>query len=141
METLETTVLSAEDRLAIHQLIAEYCVHEDSGAAKEWAALYTRDGRFISKAGKATVGRDALVAFATERWKRPEVHRWVHWVSNVTIKPIPEGAEAFSYAMVVAKAEDGTFAIVNMQAKRDTLRIEDGAWRFHVRQVERLQAG
>ncbi|BBB01349.1 hypothetical protein RVR_8718 [Actinacidiphila reveromycinica] len=140
MGTLETTVLTAEDRLAIHQLLAEYSVYEDSGAAQEWAALFTSDGRFVSKAGKETVGREALAAFATERWKRPEVRRWVHWVNNVTIKPVPEGAEAFSYAMVVEKSEDGTFSIVNVQAKRDTLRVEDGAWRFHVRRVEVLQA-
>lgn len=139
-QTVDVKALSAQDRLDIQQLMAEYSVHEDTGAAEQWAALYTRDGRFVSKAGKATIGHDALVRFAADRWEnKPWVRQWVHWVSNVTVKPVEGGAQAYSYQMTVECSADG-YKIVGISAKRDTLRIEDGRWRFHVRQVEALPA-
>ena len=35
-----------EDRDAIRDLFARYCMYVDSGASKEWAATFTEDGEF-----------------------------------------------------------------------------------------------
>jgi uncharacterized protein (TIGR02246 family) len=129
--------LTAEDRLDIHQLIAEYSHYEDNGDAASWGALYTADGRFVGSGGdKEIIGRDNLVEFARRRWAdKPQVRKWIHWVSNVTIRGTADGAASQSFQMTVEAQADGGYRIVKLSAKSDELRREDGKWRFHVRRV------
>jgi hypothetical protein len=130
--------LTAEDRLDIHQLIAQYSYYEDNGNAEAWAALFTVDGRFVGSGDKLIIGRDNLIEFARRRWEdKPQVRDWLHWVSNVVIRPTADGAEADSYHMTIEKRADG-HAIGRPSGKSDEFRRENGEWRFHVRRVVTL---
>ena len=55
----------AEDRDAIRDLFARYCLYIDTGAADEWAATFTEDGEFLRAGADPLTGREALKAFAT----------------------------------------------------------------------------
>lgn len=127
--------LSADDKLEIQELIAEYSFHEDTGNAEAWGALFTADGRFCGRNKPPVVGRDNLIAFARKRWEtKPQVHHRAHWVSNIIIRASQDGATASSYQMSIDKDEDA-YRIVSLTGKEDELRKEDGKWRFHVRRV------
>ena len=133
--------LSAEDRLDIHELIAAYSHFEDNGDAASWGALFTADGRFVGSGTKEIIGRDKLIEFARKRWDdKPQVRKWIHWVSNVTIAGTAEGARSQSYQMTVEAKDDGSYRIVKLSAKSDELRRENGKWRFHVRRIVPLPA-
>ena len=64
--------LTADDRLAITELLARWNLYEDSGAARAWAELFTVDGTSTSIAGKVLAGHAALEANAAARWNKPE---------------------------------------------------------------------
>lgn len=131
----QAATLTAQDRVEIQELIAEYCHYEDNGDARSWADLYTADGRFVGSGDKLAVGREALVEFATRRWAdKPQVHDWVHWTANVVIRATPEGAEARSFQMVI-NCKDSGYNIQKLSGKHDLLRREDGRWRFYERKV------
>jgi uncharacterized protein (TIGR02246 family) len=136
-----TPALTVEDRLDIQQLIADYSFYEDTGSAEAWAALFTVDGRFVGSGDKVIVGRDKLAQFAARRWEeKPQVRNWIHWVSNVSIRPSEDGAVSQSYQMTVEAQADGGYRIVKLSGKVDELRREDGQWRFHVRRIVPMPA-
>jgi len=128
--------LSAEDRLDIQQLLSEYSFHEDTGAAEEWAALFTRNGTFQGGGDKAPItGRAALAEFARRRWEeKPEVRSRAHWVCNIIIEPTETGAHVSSYQMNVDKIEAG-YVVSGVSGKSDEVCREDGRWRFEKRTV------
>ena len=57
-------VALAEDRDAIRDLLARYCLYIDTGATHEWVETYTEDGRFEGD-GDPVDGREALSAFVS----------------------------------------------------------------------------
>jgi hypothetical protein len=126
-------VLTADDRLEILQLHAQYSLYEDTGHSAAWAGLWTADGSFLGKRGDIVAGRENLLRFARERWQRPESRNKAHWVSNIIITPSPGGAACMSYGMLVEKTADG-YRILQVQGKKDELRRVDGRWRFHFRE-------
>jgi hypothetical protein len=130
--------LSVEDRLDIQQLIAAYNFYEDSGDAESWGQLFTVDGGFTGSENKAITGRDNLIQFAKRRWnEKPQVRKWVHWVSNVVIEPSADGARAKSYQMTIEMQDDG-YRIHKTSIKLDELRRENGQWRFYMRRFAPL---
>jgi hypothetical protein len=128
-----TATLTADDRLEILQLHAQYSLYEDTGQCEAWAGLWTADGSFLGKRGDIVAGRENLLRFIRERWAKPESRNKAHWVSNVIITPAPDGADCMAYGMLVAKTADG-FRILQVQGKKDKVRREDGKWRFHFRE-------
>lgn len=127
--------LLAEDRLAIIQLISEYNVHEDTGDADAWAALFTVDGTFLRSGKPPISGRDDLRAFARHRWQTDmTVRNRTHWFSNPLIKPSSMGALAETYQMTIDRNGEG-YRIKGISGKSDDLRREDGKWRFYCRKI------
>lgn len=133
--------LTADDRNEIRELIARYSHLEDSGDAEAWAELFTTDGSFTGSKGNVVQGREALRDFAADRWLRPEVREYVHWIGNVVITPTEEGAETDSYQMLVQVNADGGCSVRKLSGKHDRLRREDGRWRFQNRAVTPLPVG
>lgn len=133
--TVNRPGLSADDRLEIQQLMAEYAFCDDTGDAERWASLFTAEGTFVGLGKAPVVGRAALEAFARKRWDdKPEVRRRTHFVSNIVIHPSPEGATAESYQMTIDKFPDGQ-RVKGVTGKSDELRVENGKWRFHSRRT------
>jgi len=111
----------AEDRDAIRDLHARYCSYIDSGAAEEWAALYTEDGEFEADEGKSIVGREALKAFASSL-SAGSVHRMV---TNHVIDVSGDEATCTASVILISKR-----AIVQTCHTHDELRRVDGCWRI-----------
>ena len=86
----------SEDRDAIRDLYARYCLYIDTGAADEWAATFTVDAEFLA-GGDPLVGREALRAFASSL-PTGTLH---HMVLNETIDI--EG-DAAKYSLVRSRA-------------------------------------
>ena len=114
----------AEDRDAIRDLLARYCLYADTGAADEWVEIYTEDGRFEGN-GDPVVGRDALRAFASS-FAASSMHRVV---ANEVIEVSGDSAVCRSSILLTAGQR-----IVMSGRVRDELRRVGGRWHIARRQ-------
>jgi uncharacterized protein (TIGR02246 family) len=109
----------SEDRDAIRDLMARYCLYVDSGQGPEFASLFTDDGVFETGHGDPTVGRDALAQQA-ESMAGLGMH---HMITNHAIDVDGDEADVVCSAMVVAKG-----SIMMSARTHDHLRRVDGKW-------------
>lgn len=98
--------LTAADYIELQQLVARYSYALDmhGGDGSAYAALFTPDGSL----GTQAKGTAQLAAFAAQTNKDrsgPAFAR--HFVTNVVIKPAPEGATGRSYLLTLDISEDG----------------------------------
>jgi hypothetical protein len=110
----------AEDRDAIRDLYARYCIYVDTGAVDEWAATFTDDGEFNT--GQDTlVGQEALKSFAAAL-PAGVLH---HMTMNEAIQVDGDAATCQASVFVTTK---GT--VVTTGRSLDELRRVDGSWRI-----------
>jgi hypothetical protein len=109
-----------EDRDAIRDLYARYCLYIDTGAADEWVATFTVDAEFLTS-GDPVVGREALRAFALSI-PSGTLH---HMVLNEAIDVEGDSADYRSSVLVMSK---GT--IITTGRTQDRLGRVDGSWRI-----------
>lgn len=125
-----------EDRLALNELVARYCVVLDNRDFAALGQLFTRDCVFDSVEGR-TSGRGPVMEYYRKRMDSfgPTFH-------------IPHGhcletlRENEAQGILTAHAElaiDGTTFVVALRYY-DHYRREDGSWRFHERRVKQLYA-
>jgi uncharacterized protein (TIGR02246 family) len=110
----------AEDRDAIRDLFARYCLYVDTGAVEEWAATFTEDGEFTTGQG-TLVGQEDLKSFAASL-PPGGLH---HMTMNETI--LVDGDTATCQASVFVTTK-GT--VVTTGRSLDELRRVDGSWRI-----------
>jgi uncharacterized protein (TIGR02246 family) len=108
----------AEDRDAIRDLLARYCLYIDTGAVDEWVEVFTDDGRFEAD-GDPVVGRDALRAFGSGL-NSGSMHRMV---TNEVIEIDGDTAECRSSILITADR-----STVMTGRVHDQLRRIDGHW-------------
>lgn len=113
---------TSEDRDAIRDLYACYCLHIDTGTAEQWADLFTVQGEF-GGLGDPIIGTEALTAFAAGSLGRGMGTH--HLVTNEVIDV--NGDEATGSASV-ALFMGGAPAMVGRY--QDKLQRVDGRWRF-----------
>jgi hypothetical protein len=116
--------LSAQDRAAIQQLVADYATALGTCAAEDYARLFEPDGTFASGPRGAVRGRERLIALVqSERQCNGNGERRARPAPTVDVQPAPGGA--------VGKAvlgPDGTYA--------DDLYVKTkNGWRFKLRQI------
>jgi SnoaL-like domain len=121
----------AADRLAIVELLNRYLLVVDSKDPDAWVALFTADGTF-DNAPDVARGRDQLAAFI-RGWHGSGITKSIHHFmssyaielcgSTATVKSYYWAGEVLQAPRVVAT---GVFS--------DTVRKEDGSWRFVKRQ-------
>lgn len=121
------TRLTADDMAEIHNLYAHYNLVLDAGDAEAWADTFLPDGRFGS-----SVGRDALVAFATSFHASNPGSR--HWNSNIQITPTADGASGTCYLMLWNVGVRPA-AIILTGIYQDELVKTPNGWRFKARVV------
>jgi hypothetical protein len=108
-----------EDRDAIRDLFARYCLYVDSGATTEWASMFTDDGEFLV-GDRTLVGQAALASFASSLTPGGLHHMVVNEAIDV------EGDTAVCRASVLVISN----GVVNTGRSHDELRRIDGSWRI-----------
>jgi hypothetical protein len=109
-----------EDRDAIRDLFARYCLYVDTGAADDWATTFTEDGEFLT--GRDTlVGHAALQSFAASL-PPGGLH---HMVTNEAIDVDGDTATCRTSVLVISKG-----VVVTTGRSLDELRRVDGTWRI-----------
>jgi ketosteroid isomerase-like protein len=125
--SLEQRIALLEDRAAISELLARFCLLADK---RDWAALtelYTEDGVFDVMG--PVKGREAIletVSHLPEAWDH-----WFHFVSNEIIEISGDSATAVSYFNAPFVA--GGVSHNALGRYDDTLERVDGVWQFSAR--------
>lgn len=93
------TTISVANRLAIHELIAEYSHCVDNYRGRDWSELFTPDGRLVG-IDSPLLGREAFVAQSGKLRAGPTEYR--HLITNVYLEPgaSDERAVAMAYGTV-----------------------------------------
>jgi uncharacterized protein (TIGR02246 family) len=111
---------TTDDKEAIRELYARYCLYFDEGASAEWAECYTEDGEFIG-AGEHLKGRQAMVDFL-DKFGPSTLHRFT---ANHVIDLDGDRARCRSSVLLL---HAGTIASSGRTV--DELRRVDGTWQI-----------
>ena len=123
--------LPVEDVLAIQKLLADYNHAIDFGDADAFASMFVEDGVLDTGHGP-TEGRAALKEFAGALPSMVSGLR--HLISNVSIDGDGDAATARAYLQGWLTAGGaGEARLIISGVYNDTLRREDGQWRFVTR--------
>jgi len=135
--------LSADDRLAIHELCARACHTIDFDDADGYAALFRPDGVFQRQAA-ASAGGEIIFRHEGHAQLKEFVHQvtnWRkglarHWTANIAVAPTPEGARADSYTMLLVHEPDAKSVGIGIAGRyQDVFAKTDEGWRFVSRTV------
>jgi uncharacterized protein (TIGR02246 family) len=125
--------LATDDVLAIQKLIADYNFAVDAGEGAAFAELFTADGS-LDSGFNVVKGHDELVAFADAVPLMVPGTR--HLVTNLSIDGDGDTATSRLYLQMWATAGGaGETKLVISGRYEDTLRREDGTWRFATRKL------
>jgi ketosteroid isomerase-like protein len=130
--------LSAEDRLAIIDLIADYALRVDGGDVEGYVANFTPD---------------AVIDYTNGRCEgHDEIRRWVgrlveigqvgsdpaklrHVLGMPQVSGDGDRAHARTYVMIPGKSEDGSLGVPLVGTYTDDVVKLDGRWRFARREI------
>ena len=125
--------LTALDYVEIQQIYGRYSIGVDSGNGDLFASAFTPDGIFDYPAGPIQ-GREKLAAFAAKPSPAKGPTNAVHFPTNVTIEPSPEGATATAYVMLVNFGQGGKpSAVVGGGVYHDSFVKGPEGWRLKKR--------
>jgi len=140
-QTTKPATLTAADYLEIQQLVARYSYAVDmhGGDGSAYAALFTPDGTFGTQA-KGTAQLAELAAKTNKERSGPAFAR--HFVTNVMIKPSPEGATGRSYlvALDISEARKPTTILHGGHYDDVYVKTSQG-WRIKSRTYVRSEIG
>ena len=124
--------LSADDRLAIHEIIATYCHALDLGRWEEFAGLFADDCRldFGSLMG-VYEGREGVRRFGERIQSLGLFMR--HYTTNVVVRGDGERARAESYVLAVTGPPGASMQTTGRY--EDELVKVSGRWRLRVRRA------
>lgn len=123
-----------QDKIAIHELLSNYCFHLDLRQWKEFRTLFTDDGEWIAPYAHAKTGdevtalMDSLIPPAGEGPNRK------HFVSNLVVKLSGDTATGRANFVVLRESENGIIPSV-VGTYVDEYRREAGSWKFRKRDV------
>jgi hypothetical protein len=124
--------LTADDRLAIAELLAVYCHHLDQGRWEELRALFVEDCRLdFGKLLGVYEGADGLRRFTDTLAKIGIVMR--HYTTNVVIHGDGTRAHADSYVLAFTGGGDSRSHATGRY--EDELVKRDGRWRLRNRRA------
>lgn len=105
-----TDLLSAADRIEIHELLARYAWSLDTGDEEGFVACFAADSELrweVFETPGSWHGHAALRRFIAYFRARPESAGRQHHVSNVIVEATPAGARARAYVLVALGSGDG----------------------------------
>jgi 3-phenylpropionate/cinnamic acid dioxygenase small subunit len=129
-----------EDKDAIRELLARYCFLLDGYKLKEFAALFTADGEWISRNGHAT-GPEAIERLLRGLVPEPAPgKRRKHITTNIIIDLKGDSATVVSNFLVVRDSEAGP--VIAVAGTYDDTVVRVGAdWKFKSRRLSHDIAG
>ena len=122
--------LNPQDYVDIQELYATYARGYDTDEAdgRVFAETFVADG-ILTLRDRSIAGHTALAAYAHGRDKTGGPVQ--HWNANMIVRPIPGGATASVYLLVVRGPADGKPAQVEVVSNyNDTLVKTPEGWRF-----------
>jgi len=126
--------MSLEDKDRIREALANYCTYGDSGRFKELAALFTADGVWEGRMGRAE-GRDAIEALMVRINPPPgqgPVRR--HLVTNSVVTVEGHSAVVTSSFMMLRESEAGP--AIGAVGRYDDVFVQEGRnWLIKTRKV------
>jgi hypothetical protein len=128
------------DKDAIRELLARYCFLLDGYRLTEFAALFTADGEWISRNGKAT-GPAAIEHLLRGMVPEPAPGaRRKHFTTNIIIELSGDRATVISNFLVVRDSPSGP--AIAVAGTYDDIVVRSGAeWKFKSRQLSHDIAG
>lgn len=123
-----------EDREQIRELYAQYAIAIDSSRFEDWVNCFTPDGVFESPVMGRFAGHEELRRFTRqyhESWAGGGVR---HMMVNVSFAVAGDTATG-TCSLIYFKVHDGRSEYLLTGGYRDTLRKENGEWRYTHRQV------
>lgn len=137
METIDDLAARldrVEAELALHRLVAEYCIGADHRDLERWAAVWTADAVWEPDPASRLVGREAICGAVQHQWRAFPI---MHHVTGNHVVDI-DGDRATGRADVVAmiQTSDGRWILAGA-TYRDDYRRHGGAWRIARRRVHR----
>lgn len=130
--------LSADDQIAIRDVISHYAWALDTGDVERFVACFASDGVLIWDAFEEPLrfdGEAALRHFAQFIRDQPASAGRQHHVTNVIVTACEGGARACSYGAVALRQGDGPHSLHVMGYYEDNFRKEDGHWRISERVI------
>jgi uncharacterized protein (TIGR02246 family) len=127
--------LTALDYIEIRQLVARYAYAVDTGATdgNAYADLFAPDGAFLDRTGRATTGREALIALARRNTRGPQSA--FHFIMNHVIEPSAEGATGKEYLVQLRIGEPGKPNDIFGGGRYEDVYVKTTqGWRFKQRQ-------
>ena len=140
-QTSRPATLAAADYIEIQQLVARYpyAVDMHGGDGSAYAALFTPDGSFGTQA-KGMAQLAELAAKTNKDRSGPAFAR--HFVTNVVIKPSPEGATGRSYLVALDISEGGKPTTILHGGHYDDVYVKTSqGWRIKSRTYVRSEIG
>ena len=140
-KTSRPATLAAADYVEIQQLVARYpyAVDMHGGDGSAYAALFTPDGSFGTQA-KGTAQLAELAAKTNKDRSGPAYTR--HFVTNVVIKPSPEGATGRSYLVDLDISEGGKPTTILQGGHYNDVYVKTSqGWRIKSRTYIRSEIG
>jgi hypothetical protein len=125
--------LSADDRLALHELYARYAYAFDGADGDVWSALFTPDGVFVLPDGTAVSGTDELRKFVVARSDDAPGMR--HLMTNILLDESGDGALGRAYFLAFRLGGDGQFRLRNFGRYEDEFVRAGGGWLIRSRRV------
>lgn len=130
--------LSANDQLAIRDIVSRYCWALDTGDVDAFVACFARDGLLVWDAFDVPLqwqGTDALSHFACFLRDQPSTAGRQHHVTNLLIEACGEGASGKAFVAVALRQGDGPHLLNVMGWYEDLYRREDGVWKLAQRTI------
>jgi ketosteroid isomerase-like protein len=132
------TTISAQDRSAIHALMARYAWCLDRGDIDGLAATFTPDGAIHSATTcQVFEGTEGIKEFVANALAQPGFAGRQHHIHPLTIEAMDGGYFAISYWMVVTWDAGKEPRIVALGYYRDTCVQVEGQWRFQKKIIAR----
>jgi 3-phenylpropionate/cinnamic acid dioxygenase small subunit len=131
---------AAEDREAIRELLARYCFLLDGYRLREFAALFTADGEWVSRNGRAT-GPAAIERLLRGLVPEPAPGKSrKHFTTNIVIELSGDTAEVMSNFLVARDSPAGP--VIAVAGTYDDVVVKsEGAWKFKRRRLAHDIAG
>ena len=131
-------VLSAADRVEIHEVLARYAWSLDTGDADGFVACFAPDAELVWDAFEQPGcwrGHAALRRFIDWFRARPESAGRQHHVSNLVVEATADGARARAHVLVALACGDGPHRLHVMGHYEDALVREAQAWKLSRRVI------